>query len=139
MTQVRTVISSRGILHRADLLVRDHERMFRTRVPLPPEMMAKLDVSDPWSWAELGENVEAWGYRAMQYAGEFADRAEIARRWFDEEFTPVVRMLRAADLLGSRTDAEAYMAVVAERYRLIRTHEWTDEIVERLRQNPALR
>ena len=139
VTKVRTVISSQGILHRADLLVRDHERMFRTRVPLPPAMMAKLAVTDPWSWAELGENVEAWGYRAMQYSGEFADRAEVARRWFDEEFTPVVRMLRAADLLGSRTDAEAYMAVAAERYRLIRTHEWTDEIIERLRQNPDLR
>lgn len=139
VTEVRTVISSHGILHRADLLVRDHERMFRTRVPLPPAMMAELDVTDPWRWAELGENVEAWGYRAMQYDGRFADRAEIARRWFDEEFTPVVRMLRAADLLGSRTDAEAYMVVAGERYRLIRTHEWTDEIVERLRQNPAMR
>jgi hypothetical protein len=48
-------------------------------------------------------------------------------------------MLRAADLLGTRTDAEAYMAVAAERYRLIRTHEWTDAVVERLRLSRELR
>jgi len=45
-----------------------------------------------------------------------------------------VRMLRAADMIGSRTEAEAYMRVAAERYRLIRTHEWNDEIIERLRR-----
>jgi hypothetical protein len=46
----------------------------------------------------------------------------------------VVRMLRAADLIGSRTEAEAYMRVAAERYRLMRTHQWSDEIIERLRR-----
>ena len=45
----------------------------------------------------------------------------------------MVRMLRAADLIGNRTEAEAYLRVAAERYRLIMTHEWNDEIVERLR------
>jgi hypothetical protein len=43
-------------------------------------------------------------------------------------------MLRAADLIGSRTEAEAYMRVAAERYRLIMTHEWNDEVIERLRR-----
>ena len=46
----------------------------------------------------------------------------------------MVRMLRAADLIGSGTDAEAYQRVARERYRLIRTHEWSDEIIERLRR-----
>ena len=139
VTEVRTTISSRGILHRADLLVRDHERMFRARVPLAPADMAKIEVTDPWSFAQLGEAVEAWGYRAMQHLGVFLDRHEIAQRWFHEEFVPVVRMLRSADLLGDRTDAEAYLAVVTERYRLIRTHEWTDDVIERLRQHPDMR
>ncbi|MGH3629286.1 MAG: chromosome partitioning protein ParB, partial [Sciscionella sp.] len=139
VTEVRTDISSRGVLHRSDLLVKDHERMFRARVPLPPQAMAKIEVTDPWLYAELGENVEAWGYRAMQHHGTFLDRAEVALRWFAEEFTPVVRMLRAADLLGARTDAEAYMAVACERYRLIRTHEWTDDVIERLRRRRDFR
>ena len=42
-------------------------------------------------------------------------------------------MLRAADLSGARTEAEAYLLVAAERYRLILAHEWSDESVERLR------
>jgi hypothetical protein len=139
VTDVHTAISSRGIRHRSDLLVRDHERMFRARVPLQPAEYAKIQVTDPWSYAELGEAVEAWGFRALQHRGEFLDRAEVARRWFTEEYTPVVRMLRAADLLGDRTDAEAYMTVAAERYRLIRTHEWTDDVIERIRARPGFR
>jgi hypothetical protein len=70
----------------------------------------------------------------MQDKGNFADRAEVARRWYNDEYVPVVRMLRAADLIGSRTEAEAYMRVAAERYRLMRTHQWSDEIIERLRR-----
>ncbi|MGA2828315.1 MAG: hypothetical protein ABSF03_19605 [Streptosporangiaceae bacterium] len=46
----------------------------------------------------------------------------------------MVRMLRAADLIGSGTDAEAYMRVASQRYRLMRTHEWNDEVIERLRR-----
>ncbi len=80
----------------------------------------------------LGEAVEAWGFRYMQHERRFCDRAEIARRWFAEEYTPVVRMLREADLIGSGTEAEAYMRVAGERYRLMRTHEWNDEIIRRL-------
>ena len=37
-------------------------------------------------------------------------------------------------LFRSRTEAEAYMRVAAERYRLMRTHQWSDEIIERLRR-----
>jgi len=70
----------------------------------------------------------------MQDKGRFLDRAEIARHWYTEEYVPVVRMLRAADLIGPRTEAEAYMRVAAERYRLIMTHEWNDEIIQRLRR-----
>ena len=70
-------------------------------------------------------------------SGSYLDRDQIARRWFTEEFTPVVRMLRAADLVGPGTDAEAYMRVASQRYRLMRTHEWNDEVIERLRQEPS--
>jgi hypothetical protein len=45
-----------------------------------------------------------------------------------------VRMLNTADLIGSRTEAEAYLQVARERYRLMRTHEWGDEVVARLRR-----
>jgi hypothetical protein len=48
-------------------------------------------------------------------------------------------VLRDAGLLGDGTETEAYMRVVAERYRLMRTHEWSDEIVSRLRQESGRR
>ena len=95
---------------------------------------AKITFSDPWGYAELGEAVEAWGFRLMQHEHKFYDRAEVSRRWFTEEFTPVVRILHAADLVGLGTDAEAYLTIARERYRLIRTHEWNDEVVEELQR-----
>jgi hypothetical protein len=134
VTEVQTVTPPGGIRSRSDLLVKSYERMFRARVPLPEQAYAKIICTDPWSYALLGEGVEAWGFRCMQDEHRFLDRAEVARRWFAEEFTPVVRMLRAAHLIGSRTEAEAYMCIASERYRLIRTHEWNDEIIDRLRK-----
>jgi hypothetical protein len=134
VTEILTVVPAVGIRRRGDLLVKDYQRLFRSRVPLPEQAYAKITVTDPWSYAELGEAVEAWGYRCMQDEHRFMDRGEVARRWFAEEYRPVVRMLRGADMTGSGTEAEAYMRVAAERYRLIRTHEWNDEIIERLRR-----
>lgn len=133
VTAVRTVLPSDDIRHRGDLLVKDYERLFAVRVPLPARAHARIRVADPWSYAELGEAVEAWGYRWMQERGEFADRATIALRWYENEYVPVVRMLHEADLVGRQTEAEAYLRVASERYRLMRTHEWNDEVVDRLR------
>jgi hypothetical protein len=134
VTEILTDVPPRGIRHRGDLLLKSYERMFRSRVPLPPQAYAKITFSDPWSYAELGEAVEAWGFRLMQHEHKFYDRTEVGRRWFNDEFTPVVRMLHAADLVGTATDAEAYLGVARERYRLMRTHEWNDEVIDRLRQ-----
>jgi hypothetical protein len=133
VTEVLTAIPASGIRARRDLPMKNYERLFRSRVPLPPQAYAKIVFADPWCYAELGEGVEAWGYRCMQAERQFLDREQVARRWWSEEFLPVVRMLNAADLVGSRTEAEAYLRVARERYRLIRTHEWSDEIIARLR------
>jgi hypothetical protein len=134
VTEVLTAVPADGIQHRSDLLFKSYELLFRSRVRLPPQAYAKIRVSDPWSYAELGEAVEAWGFRLMQHEHKFYDRAEVSRRWFAEEFTPVVRALRAADLIGSNTEAEAYLIIASERYRLIRTHEWSDEVIEELQR-----
>lgn len=133
VTEIDTQLPPGGIRGRRDLLFKSYERIFRERVPLGGPAMAKITVTDPWSYAELGEAVEAWGFRWMQDKGRFADRAEIARHWYAEEYQPVVRMMRTAGLIGDRTEAEAYLRVATERYRLILAHEWSDEIVERLR------
>ena len=134
VTEVLTAVPAAGIRRRGDLTMKNYERLFRSRVPLPERAYAKISFTDPWGYAELGEAVEAWGFRYMQHEHRFLDREEIARRWFTDEYTPVVRMLRSADLIGSGTDAEAYQRVARERYRLMRTHEWNEEIIERLRR-----
>ena len=135
VTEVLTSVPAQGITRRGDLLLKSYERIFRSRVPLPPQAYARISVTNPWSYAELGEAVEAWGFRLMQHERQFSDRAVVARRWFAEEFGPVVRMLHAADLVGGCTDAEAYMGIARERYRLMRTHEWNDAVIEELKRS----
>ncbi|PXY19874.1 chromosome partitioning protein ParB [Prauserella coralliicola] len=133
VTEVRTKLNPSGIRYRGDLIVKDYRRLFLERVPLTGEARAAIVLSDPWDYAELGEHVEAWGFRLMQDGGTFLDRVTIAARWYETEYEPVVRMLRQADLIGNRTEAEAYMWVAGERYRLIRTHRWDDDVIEALR------
>ncbi len=103
-------------------------------MPLAPEERGRIEVSDRERLAELAEGVEAWGFRLMQGSRELMTREEVARAWFREEYLPVVAMLREADLLGKGTETEAYMRVESERYRLLRTHVWDDEVIERLRR-----
>lgn len=134
VTEVQTVVPAKGIRRRGDLIVKNDERLFRERVPLPATAYAKIQFGDPWSYAELSEAVEAWGFRLMQDRGSFLDRPSVAKAWFADEYTPVVRLLRDADLLGSGTEAEAYLRVSRRRYELMRTHEWNDEVIRRLRE-----
>ena len=134
VTEVSTAVPAAGLRYHRHLLMKGYERVFRARVPLSASAYAKISFADPWEYAELGEGVEAWGFRCMQAEGAFIDRERVARRWFAEEYTPVVRMLRAADLIGAGTDAEAYQRVARQKYRLMRTHEWNDEIIDRLRR-----
>jgi hypothetical protein len=134
VTRVLTEIPADGIRGRSDLVMKSYQRIFQSRVPLPEAAYVKLTCVDPWSYAELGENVEAWGFRYLQAERRYFTREQIARRWFNEEFLPVVRMLHAADLIGTGTDAEAYLRVASQRYRLMRTHEWNDEVIARLRR-----
>ena len=133
VTEVRTRLSAAGIRYRGDLIVKDHRRLFLERVPLAGEARAAVLVTDPLDYARLGEHVEAWGFRLMQDERQFLDRAEVAHRWYADEYRPVVAMLRAADLLDGRTETETYLRVAGERYRLMRTHRWDDEVIAALR------
>jgi hypothetical protein len=135
VTDVLTRIEPNGIRHRGDLLVKDYRRIFLDRVPLPPPGRDGITVTEPESYAELGEAVEAWGFRLMQDEQTFVDRHTVARRWYAEEYLPVIRMLHQADLVGDGTEADAYLWVACERYRLIRTHTWDEEIIDRIRQS----
>jgi len=135
VTEITTRLRLGRDLRVSELPLKDHERLFRERVPLDAARRARITLSDPWDFGFLAEMVEAWGFRMMQERGSFADRAEVARRWFDDEYAPVSEMLRSGDLIErGETDAEAYMRVAGQRYLLLRTHEWSDDVLERLRR-----
>ncbi|MDX6701740.1 MAG: hypothetical protein QOF26_1966 [Baekduia sp.] len=129
---VTRVGADRGLL-RADLPLKSHERVFFERVPLPLQDRERVRPSDPWAFADLAENIEAWGWRWTQEHHEVMDRRQLARRWYEEEYVPVVTMLRDAGMLGRGTEADAYLRVGADRYRLLRTHEWSEDVLARLR------
>ena len=57
--------------------------------------------------------MEAWGFRTAQERGEPVSRRETAFEWLENEYRPVVGMLRDADLIGCQTETEAYMRVSA--------------------------
>jgi hypothetical protein len=133
VTEVVTRVDATGIARRGDLIGKDLRRVFLDRVPLPGPALCTILVCSPWSYAVLSETVEAWGFRLMQQEDRFLDRATVARRWYAEEYQPVVRMLQAADLVGDRSETEAYLDLACQRYQLMRTHRWDDEVVARLR------
>jgi hypothetical protein len=132
---VTEVITRVGIDHPitlADLPLKSHERVFFERVPLPLQARGEIQLSNPWDYAKLAEGVEAWGFRAMQKHGEPLNREEAARLWLETEYRPVVATLREARLIGRATETEAYMRIVADRYRLLRTHSWSEEVLEQV-------
>jgi hypothetical protein len=134
VTEVTTRVGIDAGMSLAELPLKSHERLFRERVPLSGAEFEEVRPSDPWDYGSLAEGVEAWGFRHSQGRREFVTREEIAHAWLVDEFRPVVAMLREADLIGKGTDADAYMRVSSERYRLMRTHEWSDEVIDRLRR-----
>lgn len=142
VTEILTEVAAARELRSIDLPVKSHERLFHERVPLPPAARAQLGLlSDRWRYAQLAEHVEAWGFRAMQARGERISREEVAAAWFKEEYEPVVALMIEAGLRGEGSEVEAYMRLAELRYMLLRTHEWTDDVVARLqramRERPA--
>ncbi len=141
VTEVLTVVGASRDLTVADLPMKGHERLFRERVPLRPEQAARIRLVDPMDYARLAEGVEAWGFRVAQQDAADANgdvlpsREEVASRWFSELYEPTVQLLAEAELItGARTEAEAYLRMSRERYRLLRTQRWDDDVVRRLRE-----
>jgi hypothetical protein len=139
VTDVVTRVGAERTITLADLPLKSLERVFFERVPLPDTARSEITVADPWDYAQLAQAIEAWGFRTSQDRGEPISRRENAYQWLEEEYRPVVAMLREADLIGNRTETEAYLRVSAERYRLLRTHRWDEQVIERLIEGGARR
>src|SRR4051794_23088342 len=108
VTEVTTRLKLGSDLTVADLPVKDHERLFRERVPLDRDRRARILLSDPWDFGVLAEAVEAWGFRLMQERGQFYERVDVARLWFDQEYVPVSELIAGGELLErgeTETDA----------------------------------
>lgn len=133
VVEVLTAVGADRDLRLEDLPIKGHERVFAERVPLPPNMRAKVELRTAEDFGELAEMVEAWGFRYMQLRGRMLDRRETAQAWFTEEYEPAVELLRQTGLLTGGSDTEAYVRLSAERYRLLRNHSWDESVIERLR------
>jgi hypothetical protein len=135
VVEVVTRVAADASLSSEALPLKSHERVFYERAPLPADARARIALTDPMQYGTLAEGIEAWGFRLIQHDGVFLDRAAVARRWFEEEYEPVVAILREADLIGRReTATDAYLRLSSDRYRLMRTHTWSDEAIERVRR-----
>jgi hypothetical protein len=129
VTDVVTRVGAERAITLEELPVKSHERVFFERVPLPDNARAEIQLTDPWDYGRLAEAVEAWGFRTSQDRGEPINRREAAYMWLENEYRPVVEMMRGADLIGTKTETEAYMRVSASRYRLLRTHTWDEDVL----------
>lgn len=135
VTEIQTRVGPGEGLRLTDLPAKDHERLFLERVPLTSAARRQISFSDAErGYAELAESVEAWGFRLIQGLGEPRDRAEVAEAWFRDEYLPVVEALSDAGLVGSGTEADAYLRVSNDRYMLLRTHNWGEAVIDRLRE-----
>ena len=134
VTEVITELGADRAIRPHDLALKSHQRLFYERVPLPAQAREQIKLSDEWRYAALAEAVEAWGFRWIQATGEAKSRAEVAETWFHEEYEPVIEMLREADLIRRGTETEAYIRVATLRFLTLGTHEWTEEVIERLRE-----
>jgi hypothetical protein len=135
VVEVVTRVAADSTITLSDLPLKSHERLFHERVPLPPDARSRIVLTDPMDYGGLAEGVEAWGYRLSQHDERYYDRWHTARRWFEEEYLPVVAILRDADLVGRReTETDAYQRLSRKRYRIMRTQQWSEEAIERVRR-----
>ena len=133
VTEVQTRVKLGADLRVGELPLKGHERLFRERVPLGRDERVRIRLTDPWDFGVLAEAVEAWGFRAMQDRGSYMDRREVAHLWFSAEYVPVVEMLAAGDLVErDESEADAYLRISCIRYWALRTHEWSDAVIDQL-------
>ena len=103
VTEVVTRVGAERAITLEDLPTKSHERVFFERVPVPDHARPEIVLTDPWDYDMLAESVEAWGFRTSQDRGEPISRREAAYLWLENEYRPVIEMLREADLVGTRS------------------------------------
>lgn len=140
VTAIDTFLTPVGIDARADLELKHWRRIMLQRVPFTGEARAAVAFDDPFDYGIVAETVEAWATRTMHAEDTYMDAKTMARRWYAEEFKPVVQMIDDAGVRGpNERPAAAYLRVAGERYRLIREHEWSAEIMQEVKKSKRKR
>jgi len=129
---VRTKLGADRELQMSDLPLKAHERVFHERVPLPAAARERIQLSDEWRYAQLATLIESWGYRASLERERVLPRRELAITWFQEEYEPMLRMLREAEIGGGGTETERYLRVAMLRFLLLHRLDFPDDLGERL-------
>ena len=133
VVQIDTVVDTEGIGGPRDLEGKNWGLRFLQRVPLTGERRAGINCTDPTDYHRLAEMIEAWACRLMHSEQAWFDKETMARRWYDEEYTPVVALIDEAGVRGEHeTGADAYIRVARERYRLIREHDWNRDVMAQI-------
>jgi hypothetical protein len=130
--EVSTQLGADRDLRPSELPLKRHERVFFERVPLPAPLRGRIRLTDEWRYAQLAALVEARGFRESHALGHLVAREENALRWFREQYEPVVAALREARVGGPGTDTDRYLRFMILRFLLLYTHDWSDEVIERL-------
>ena len=130
---VRTLVEPDDLRKHSDLAARELRRLFLQRVPLGKGGREALVLSDPQQYPRLAEMVEAWAARLMFAEGRPMDRSRAAKRWYAEEFAPVVGMIEEGALIEKgETPADAYVRAAAERYSIFQDHSWSTDVITEL-------
>jgi hypothetical protein len=130
---VRTVVEPDEVRSHSDLAARELRRLFIQRVPLGKAGRRALVLSDAEQYPWLAEMVEACAARLMFAEGQVLERAQAAKRWYAEEFVPVVEMIQQGELMEKReTPADAYLRAATERYSIFRNHAWSPDVIAEL-------
>jgi hypothetical protein len=132
VVEVRTKLGAGRELQMGDLPLKAHERVFHERVPLPPPERDRIQLSDEWRYAQLANLIESWGYRVSLERGRVMNRRELAITWFEQEYAPMVEMLREAGLGGGGSETERYLRVAMLRFLLLQRWDFPDDLAERI-------
>ena len=130
--EISTAVGASPDLRASELPLKQHERIFFERVPLPQGLRHRVRLTDEWRYAQLATLVEAGGFRESHARGRLLSREELAEQWYHDQFEPIVAAMREAGIGGPGTDADRYLRFVMLRFLLLYTTDWSDEVIERL-------
>ena len=140
VTEVRTRVGADATMRVADLPLKGHERLFRERVPLPSRARGRDPARGPVGLRRAGRGRRGVGLPRDAGPRRVPGPRGRSRGCGSRRSTSrSSRCCATADLIGDGTETDAYMRVADERYRLLRTHEWSDEVLARVRAERAPR